>query len=74
MNPIGMNPHSTRTRERFARYARRVRAYAKGRKQMSKWEIKEDSEVSWWHCDRAGYWEGQDVYCSKCQTKLEEVA
>jgi hypothetical protein len=29
MNPIGMNPHSTRTRERFARYARRVRAYVK---------------------------------------------
>jgi hypothetical protein len=41
---------------------------------MSKWELKDDSEVSWWHCDRAGYWEGQDVYCSKCQTKLEEVA
>jgi hypothetical protein len=41
---------------------------------MNKWELKEDSDVSWWHCDRAGYWEGQDVYCSKCQTKLEEVA
>lgn len=39
---------------------------------MSKWELKEDSEVSWWHCGRAGYWEGQEVYCSKCQTKLEE--
>ena len=41
---------------------------------MSKWELKEDSDVSWWHCGRSGYWEGQDVYCSKCQTKLEEVA
>jgi hypothetical protein len=29
MNPIGMNPHSTRTRERFAKYARRVRAYVR---------------------------------------------
>lgn len=38
---------------------------------MSAWELKEDSEVSWWHCGRAGYWEGQEVYCSKCQTKLE---
>ena len=41
---------------------------------MSKWELKEDSDVSWWHCGRAGYWEGDDVYCSKCQTKLQEVA
>jgi hypothetical protein len=29
MNPIGMNPHSIRTRARFAKYARRVRAYVK---------------------------------------------
>jgi hypothetical protein len=43
-------------------------------KVMSKWELKEDSDISWWHCGRSGYWEGQDVYCSKCQTKLEEVA
>jgi hypothetical protein len=41
---------------------------------MSKWELKEDQDISWWHCDRAGYWEGDDVYCSKCQNKLDEVA
>ena len=41
---------------------------------MSKWEMKENSDVSWWHCSRPGYWEGDDVYCSKCQNKLEEVA
>jgi len=41
MNPIGMNPHSTRTRERFARYARRVRAYVKRTRErvMSKWLV-----------------------------------
>ena len=37
------------------------------------WEMKEDSDISWWHCGRAGYWEGDDVYCSKCQTKMQEV-
>lgn len=39
---------------------------------MSKWEMKENSDVSWWHCSRPGYWEGDDVYCSKCQNKLED--
>jgi hypothetical protein len=39
---------------------------------MSNWEVKEDAEISFWHCGRPAYWEGQDVYCSKCQTKLEE--
>jgi len=39
---------------------------------MSKWELKEDSDVSWWHCGRPSYWESEEVYCSKCQTKLEE--
>jgi hypothetical protein len=41
---------------------------------MSKWELKEDKDISWWHCDRAGYWEGDEVYCSKCQNKMEQVA
>jgi hypothetical protein len=40
---------------------------------MREWEMKEDRDVSWWHCGRAGYWEDEDVYCSKCQVKLEEV-
>jgi hypothetical protein len=39
---------------------------------MKGWVTYEDREISFWHCDRAGYWEGQEVYCSKCQTKLEE--
>jgi hypothetical protein len=39
MNPIGMNPHSIRKRERYARYARRVRAYVRRRKMMSKWTV-----------------------------------
>ena len=34
------------------------------------WELKEEMDISWWHCGRAGYWQDEDVYCSKCQTKL----
>ena len=39
---------------------------------MSGWKMVETADVSWWHCDRPGYWEAEDVYCSKCQAKLEE--
>jgi hypothetical protein len=38
---------------------------------IDKWELKENQDISWWHCGRAGYWEGDDVYCSKCQNKLK---
>ena len=41
---------------------------------MSNWEFKDDQDISWWHCGQPGYWEGEEVYCSKCQTKLEEGA
>ena len=37
------------------------------------WEYRENLEISWWHCGRAGYWEGESVYCSKCQNEMEEV-
>lgn len=33
------------------------------------WEMI-DSDVSWQHCGRPAYWEGEDVYCSKCQEQL----
>jgi hypothetical protein len=39
---------------------------------MSNWELKDDQDISWWHCGQAGYWEGEEVYCSKCQAKLED--
>ena len=39
---------------------------------MSNWEFKDDQDISWWHCNRPAYWENDDVYCSKCQEKLEE--
>jgi hypothetical protein len=52
MNPIGMNPRSTRTRERFAKYARRVRAYARRRQAMSKWlvvtEVESEIDPAMW--------------------------
>lgn len=35
------------------------------------WVFREEMDISWWHCGRAGYWEGEDVYCSKCQTKIK---
>ena len=40
---------------------------------MNGWQVREEMDISFWHCDRAGYWEGEDVFCSKCQTKLEEI-
>jgi hypothetical protein len=36
------------------------------------WVLREDQDISWWHCDRAGYWEGDNVYCSKCQDMLSD--
>jgi hypothetical protein len=41
---------------------------------MNEWQLKEESDVSFWHCGRPAYWENDDVYCSKCQTKMKEVA
>jgi hypothetical protein len=34
------------------------------------WVFREDRDVSWWHCDRPAYWEGDNVFCSKCQEEL----
>jgi len=31
------------------------------------WKLHEEADISWWHCDQPGYWEGDNVYCSKCQ-------
>lgn len=39
---------------------------------VSDWELKDDQDISWQHCGRAAYWEGEEVYCSKCQAKLED--
>lgn len=38
------------------------------------WELKEDQDISLWHCGRPGYWDGDDVYCSKCQDKHQGEA
>lgn len=29
-------------------------------------------DISFQHCGRPAYWEDDEVYCSKCQTKLED--
>jgi Zn finger protein HypA/HybF involved in hydrogenase expression len=39
---------------------------------ITAWESKEDAEISFWHCGRPAYWENDDVYCSKCQSKMED--
>jgi hypothetical protein len=28
-------------------------------------------DISFQHCGRPAYWENEDVYCSKCQTKMK---
>jgi hypothetical protein len=35
------------------------------------WERNEQADISFWHCGQPAYWEGDDVYCSKCQEKME---
>jgi len=34
------------------------------------WTIREENDISFWHCDRPGYWENDEVFCSKCQEQL----
>ena len=38
---------------------------------MNEWVLHVGADVSWWHCDRIGYWEDDEIYCSKCQTRLD---
>lgn len=39
---------------------------------MSKWVKREAADISWEHCGRPAYWCGESVYCSKCQSALDE--
>jgi hypothetical protein len=41
---------------------------------MDNWVITEEKEISFEHCRRPAYWEGEQVYCSKCQEMLPEVS
>jgi hypothetical protein len=34
------------------------------------WTMVAHKNISWEHCGRPAYWEGDDVYCSKCQSPL----
>ena len=36
------------------------------------WVMREALDISWEHCGRPAYWEDDKVYCSKCQTSLDE--
>ena len=38
---------------------------------MSEWVSTPDKDISFEHCGRPAYWQGEQVYCSKCQTKLD---
>ena len=38
---------------------------------MSEWEFNETLDVSWEHCGRPAYWQGEHVFCSKCQESME---
>ena len=40
--------------------------------QKEGWVSTPDLDISFQHCGRPAYWEGDEVYCSKCQTKLED--
>lgn len=39
---------------------------------MTNWESVENGDTSFEHCGRPAYWEGEEVYCSKCQEKLPD--
>jgi hypothetical protein len=39
---------------------------------MSKWIETPEKDISFEHCGRAAYWEDDELYCSKCQEKLED--
>ena len=36
------------------------------------WVSTPDKEISFEHCGRPAYWEGEDVFCNKCNAKMEE--
>ena len=38
---------------------------------MTGWVVTEDKDISFEHCGKSAYWENDQVYCSKCQEKLE---
>lgn len=35
------------------------------------WVVTEHKDISFEHCNRPAYWDNDEVYCSKCSTKLE---
>ena len=35
------------------------------------WVSTPELDISFQHCGRAAFWEGDDVYCSKCQIRME---
>ena len=37
------------------------------------WVCTPDKEISFEHCGRPAYWEGEDVFCNKCNEKLTDT-
>lgn len=42
-------------------------------KDNTAWIRTEHKDISFEHCGVPAYWEGDDVYCSKCQEKLDDL-
>lgn len=42
------------------------------KEKMTNWVHTEEKDVSFEHCGIPAYWQDDEVYCSKCQEKLEE--
>lgn len=36
------------------------------------WQHSPELDVSFAHCGRSAYWEGEQVFCSKCQEELTD--
>lgn len=39
---------------------------------MTGWVSTPDLDISFQHCGRPAYWEGEDVFCSKCNVRMTD--
>jgi hypothetical protein len=40
---------------------------------MSTWKMTDNLDISFEHCNKPAYWEGDNVYCSKCGDELPDT-
>ena len=36
------------------------------------WTNTEEKDISFEHCNRPAYWEGEDIYCSRCGERMPD--